>query len=413
MTKKATLLLLLIISLNASAQEGTFSPYSFFGIGNNTFRGTAENRSMGGLSVFSDSIHLNLQNPASYSKLKLTTFSVGATANSLELESNTASDDINFSTLDYISVGIPLKKFGIGFGLKPLSAVGYEIQTVEENTANILSGRGGVNAAYLSTGVNIIDNLSLGVTANYNFGDIENKNILIQTGIERSSREINSSDINGITLDFGLQHEFKIKKKYNFKTSLAYSPENSLNLDNDRQLATVVFLNGSELVVDQSIAETTSSKVDFGAKYNIGFGIGEERKWFVGLEYTHQEPSNFDAINFNNNIDLNFVESNQFKLGGFFIPRYNAPRNYFNRIVYRAGIRYNETGMNYRGESIDEFGMSFGVGLPAGLYFTNINLGFEYWTRGTTTNNLIQENYLSLYLSFSFNDLWFQKPKYN
>jgi hypothetical protein len=69
--------------------------------------------------------------------------------------------------------------------------------------------------------------------------------------------------------------------------------------------------------------------------------------------------------------------------------------------------------MSYRNESIDEFGMSFGVGLPAGLYFTNINLGFEYWTRGTTANNLIQENYLSLYLSFSFNDLWFQKPKYN
>jgi long-subunit fatty acid transport protein len=412
MIRKATLLLL-IISFNAFAQEGTFSPYSFFGIGNNSFKGTAENRSMGGLSVFSDSIHLNLQNPASYSRLRLTTFSVGATANSLELESNTLSDDINFSTLDYIAVGIPLKKFGIGFGLKPLSAVGYEIQTIDEDIGSISSGRGGVNAAYLSTGVNIIDNLSLGVTANYNFGDIENKNILIQTGIERSSREINSSDINGITLDFGLQHEFEIKKKYTFKTSLAYSPEISLNLDNDRQLATIVFSNGSEVVVDQDIAETRSSKVNFGSKYNIGFGIGEERKWFVGLEYTYQEPSNFDAINFNNNTDLDFVESNQFKFGGFFIPRYNAPRNFFNRIVYRAGIRYNETGMSFRGNSIDEFGMSFGVGLPAGRYFTNINLGFEYWTRGTTTNNLIQENYLSLYLSFSFNDLWFQKPKYN
>jgi len=413
MTKKATLLLLLIISLNASAQKGTFSPYSYFGIGNNTFVGTAENRSMAGLSVYSDSIHLNLQNPASYSKLKLTTFSVGATANSLELESSSASEDINFSALNYIAVGIPVKKFGIGFGLKPTSSVGYEIQTIQENISNISSGRGGVNTAYLSTGVNIIDNLSLGVTANYNFGNIESKNILIQSGIERSSREVNSSDINGLTFDFGLQHEFKINKKYTFRTSLAYSPENSLNLDNDRELATIVFLNGSELVVDQDIAETTSSKVDFGSKYNIGLGIGQERIWFFGLEYTYREASNFDAINYNNNIDLEFVESNQFKIGGFFIPRYNAPKNYFNRIVYRAGIRYNETGMNYRGEPIDQFGMSFGVGLPAGRFFTNINLGFEYWTRGTTTNNLIQENYLSAFLSFSLNDLWFQKPKYN
>jgi hypothetical protein len=369
---------------------------------------------MGGLSVFSDSIHLNLQNPASYSKLKLTTFSIGATGNNLELENSSSSDKLNFSTFDYISIGIPFKKFGVGFGLKPLSAVGFEIQNLENGVASSLRGRGGVNTVYASAGLNLIDNLSIGITANYNFGDIENKNIIAQTGIERSSREINSSDLNGLTLDFGLQHEFKINKKYTLRTSLSYSTANSLNLENDRQLATIVIGNdGSELVIDQNDDVSTSSQVDFGAKYNGGIGFGQDRKWFVGLEYTFQEASNFSAINFNNNVELDFIESNQFKVGGFFIPRYNSPRNYFNRIVYRAGLRYNETGLNFRGENIDEFGMSFGVGLPAGRYFTNINLGFEYWTRGTTVNNLIQENYLSFYISLSFNDLWFQKPKYN
>lgn len=414
MIKKSGFVLLLIMTLNVSAQKGTFSPYSFFGIGNNTFKGTAENRSMGGLSVFSDSVHLNLQNPASYSKLRLTTFSAGVTANNLKLEDNSAKDELNFSTFDYIAVGIPLNKFGVGFGLKPLSSVGYEIQTLEDEVAGSLNGRGGVNTAYLSTGLKLVNNLSIGVTANYNFGNIENKNVLAQVGIERSTREINTSDINGITLDFGLQHEFKIKKKITVRTSLAYSPENSLNLENDRQLATILFGNdGSEIVVDQNTAESTSSEVDFGTTYNAGIGFGQERKWFIGFEYTYQDASNFDAINFNNNIDLDFVESNQFKIGGFYIPRFNSPRNYFNRIVYRAGLRYNETGLEFRGEPIDEFGMSFGVGLPAGRYFTNINLGFEYWTRGTTTNNLIQENYLSFYISLSFNDLWFEKPKYN
>jgi hypothetical protein len=347
---------------------------------------------MGGLSVFADSIHLNLQNPASYADLKLTAFSIGATANSLELESSTENDDINFSTFDYISVGIPFKKFGVGFGLKPLSAVGFEIQTLEDNVASSLNGRGGVNTVYLSAGFDIIKNLSLGITANYNFGDIENRNIIAQEGIERLSREINASDINGLTLDFGLQHEFKINNRFSVRTSLGYSPENSLNIENDRQLATIVIGNdGSEILVDQNETQTTKSTVDFGARYNAGIGFGQERKWFVGLEYTHQEASNFNAINFNNSVELDFIESNQFKLGGFFIPRFNAPRNYFNRIVYRAGLRYNETGR----------------------YFTNINLGLEYWIRGTTDNNLIQENYLSFFISFSFNDLWFQKPKYN
>lgn len=421
---KKTLLLLFFVSISLSAQEGTFSPYSFFGVGNNTFRGTAENRSMGGISMFSDSIHLNLQNPASYSKLKLTTFSIAATANNLELEEDAASDDIKFSTIDYIGVGIPLKKFGVGFGLKPLSSVGYEIQSIEDNIAKSLTGRGGINTAYLSAGMQVFKNLSLGLSVNYNFGDIENKNILIQTGIERQSREINSSNLRGFTFDIGFQHEYRLKKKYLIKSALSISPETSLNIDNDKQLATIIFANdGSEIVVDSNDAISISDEVDFGTKVNAGIGIGQERKWFAGIEYAYQSASDFNAINFNNNLDVDFSSSSnldvdfssssQIKLGGFYIPRYNAPRGYFKRVVYRAGLRYAQTGLNFKDQSIDEYGISFGVGLPAGRYFTNINLGAEYWTRGTTSSDLIKENYFSFFVSLSFNDLWFQKPKYN
>ena len=68
-------------------------------------------------------------------------------------------------------------------------------------------------------------------------------------------------------------------------------------------------------------------------------GIGQERKWFVGIEYAFQSKSDFNAINFNNNIESILLMFNQFKVGGFYIPRYNAPRGYFKRIVYRAGLR--------------------------------------------------------------------------
>ena len=68
----------LLIAGTLVAQEGTTSPYSYYGIGTLKFRGTTESRSMGGVGVFSDSIHLNLQNPAAYSGLRLVNFSVGA-----------------------------------------------------------------------------------------------------------------------------------------------------------------------------------------------------------------------------------------------------------------------------------------------------------------------------------------------
>ena len=61
----------LLISTVTMAQNGTSSPYSFYGIGSLNFKGTVENRTMGGISVYSDSIHLGVQNPASIADLEL------------------------------------------------------------------------------------------------------------------------------------------------------------------------------------------------------------------------------------------------------------------------------------------------------------------------------------------------------
>jgi hypothetical protein len=47
----------LLLSLVSFAQEGTSSPYSYYGIGDIRFKGTVENRSMAGIAVEQDSIH--------------------------------------------------------------------------------------------------------------------------------------------------------------------------------------------------------------------------------------------------------------------------------------------------------------------------------------------------------------------
>ena len=76
MLKQIIFAVMLLITGISIAQNGTTSPYSFFGIGEQKFKGTAENRAMGGLSVYSDSIHLNIQNPASVAKLQLVNYAV-------------------------------------------------------------------------------------------------------------------------------------------------------------------------------------------------------------------------------------------------------------------------------------------------------------------------------------------------
>ena len=145
MIKKFILPVFFLLALTAQAQQATSSPYSYYGIGDVRFKGTAENRLMGGLSVFPDSIHVNIQNPASYASLLLTTYTVGGSFNATKLKTASKNEKAQRSTLDYMAVGIPLGKSGLGFGLIPYSAVGYRIGNVDaDETRHRYEGSGGL-----------------------------------------------------------------------------------------------------------------------------------------------------------------------------------------------------------------------------------------------------------------------------
>ena len=61
MIQKIVVSICLLFSLGILAQQGTSSPYSYYGIGEIKFRGTFDNRAMGGLSVFPDSTHVKCE----------------------------------------------------------------------------------------------------------------------------------------------------------------------------------------------------------------------------------------------------------------------------------------------------------------------------------------------------------------
>ena len=148
------------------------------------------------------------------------------------------------------------------------------------------------------------------------------------------------------------------------------------------------------------------------AKTAFGLGIGEPRKWFLGAEYTFLKTSEFSNRIFNIDNTI-FEDASTISLGGFYIPQYSSFNSYLKRVVYRAGIRFENTGLKINDESINEFGISFGVGLPVGSFFSNANLGIEVGQRGTTSQNLVQEKFINLQISLSLNDRWFVKRKYN
>ena len=414
MTKRFFIIVFILFSVITTAQERTSSPYSFYGLGLNTFRGTVENKSMGGMSVFSDSIHVNLQNPAAYGKMALTTYTLGASNTSVNIKSATEEGNANTTSLDYLAIGLPAGKFGFGFGLIPYSAVGYNIIDMNEaqGRANRYSGRGGLNRVFLSGGYSITSNIRLGVDLNYNFGNIQNKNILVREGLQYASREINRSDLSGLSYKFGFDYNRMLSEKLEFKLGAYYSPEVNLNSENKRELATILFGGmGQEAAFDVRNVALEDTDLSLPSSFTVGAGLGQPRKWFVGAEYTATEAGDYSNRSFNLE-GATYEKAAKYNLGGFYIPNYNSLTSYFSRIVYRGGVRMEETGLNLNGESINEFGIAFGLGLPAGQMLSNINLGIEYGQRGTTSSGLIKENFFNAMISLSLNDRWFIKRRF-
>ncbi len=409
-----------LTSVFSLAQENTASPYSYFGLGEVKFRGTQEARAMGGLAITGDSIAINLNNPASYSRLLLTTFSVGGTSNFNTLKTDSEKESAKRTSLDYLAVGIPMGKFGASFGLMPYSAVGYKLQNsyVDDNgtttttdddfTRNIQQiGTGNINRVFAGFAYNFNKNFSIGTNFEYNFGKTEAEVRESITGVQLGTRELNQNTISGITTNFGLLYDGKLDEKRNFYSSLTFSPESKLSSKNYRNTATVSYSSGGTEYVsefdDQQLPET---KLVVPSKLALGFGVGERNKWMLGTQISFVGSKSM-VDRYGDSILSEYENGQIYSLGGYYIPKYDSFSSYLSRVVYRAGFRYEKTGLIVNDESINDYGMNFGLGLPVGI--SKIDLSFEFGKRGTTSSGLIQENYFNIGVGLSLSDKWFKK----
>jgi len=398
------------------AQERTSSPYSFFGLGQQTFKGTIENSSMGGIRTYSDSIHINLRNPAAYGDLRLTTYTVGARHTEIWAETENDEETYDSTTIEYVSIGIPLsKKAGFGFGLIPFQSTGYNLGTLTDEVFTNFEGEGSLNRAYFGFGYEAFKGFNIGGEFRYNFGQEQNSSSVVLSDVQFGTNEVNETDFTGVSYNLGLHYSTLLNNKYELQASATYTPESNITADNTRTLSTIVLVDADAVqVVDSRDIEIPEEKFKLPSELTLGIGFGQRLNWFAAAEYSLKGSSSTTNRSFTP-ANATFTDAASYRLGGYYIPDYNSISSYWKRVTYRAGIRYEETGLQLNGEDINEFGISFGLGLKVGRAnaFSNANIGFEIGQRGTTSRGLIKENFISLSIGLSLNDRWFQKRKYN
>lgn len=414
MIKKISLIVCFLFSLLSNAQSGSASPYSYFGLGETRFKGNVENRSMGGVNIEQDSLHINILNPASFAALRLTTFTMGGNYSVTNLKTDKNSESAQRTTLDYLAVSLPLGKVGVGFGLLPYTSVGYKINSVSsvpDGESNYMEGTGGLNKAFLSVGYTVIPNLLIGADVQYNFGRINNSNLGYISGVAIGTLEENKADLNGFSGNIGAMYRFKLYKKVNFYSSVTYTLQSKLSSTNTKTIATVNYNSDFDTaIIDAVISDDIRRDIEIPSKISFGFGAGQTKKWMIGTQIVLQDVGDLSG-DFNVSSKATYGKYSSYSLGGYYIPNYNVFSKYYQKVVYRGGLRYTKTGTIVDSKEIDDKALTLGFGLPISGSLSNINLMLEFGQKGTTAKGLVQENYFSLGASFSLNDKWFGQRK--
>jgi len=412
-----TLFYLLLISTAVHAQKGTLSPYSFYGTGETLFRGSAEQRMMGGFVSYADSISHSISSPASLANLKMVNYSIGANHRNTKFDSQGNAISNTTAGIDYLAVAIPTKHFGFAFGLMPQSAVGYRLRNVDDpdeiNNGDQYEGSGGINQVFLSLGFSPIKNLSLGVAFHYNFGQVQRSHIRFDQDIDLSTQLFDESLVRGAEWNISAAYKQDWNSKLYSQFHVSYRPEVALQSENNRSITTFNSLSGGvndTQEIDLTVLGLDVTDIELPSTYTIGLGLGENQKWYAGVQWIQSASGvNNSYLSFDN---ASYESSKQLSVGGFFIPEYDSFSSYWKRIIYRVGVRTGQTGLRVNGTSVDDFGINFGLGLPvAGL--STANIGVEFGKMGAAVNNLVEENYVTIRIGFSLNDVWFIKRQYD
>ena len=411
-------ILFILISFFGYSQRTSYSPYSYFGVGETNFSATVENQMMGGNTAYYDSVHQNMNNAASLSKLKFVNYSVGVDLKNTSYLSASTNEKSTAAAINYISVAIPTKLLSFSFGIKPKTSVGYLLENDDKSKTppelNRFTGSGGISNAFVSIGFELFKNWGFGVSSSYAFGNLNHYHTKILENIELYTRVSSESSVSGLDYNFSTVYQKTFNEKITLYSSIIYQPEAKYKSRNNQIISTIdpnSSFGGDFEEIDLSAVGLKNTNIKIPNSLSFGLGLGQDKKWFLGFNYMKNDEGGYknELMGLDN---VEFKSSQTYSIGGFLLPEYNSFTNYFKTLTYRFGVRYKNGGLYVNNQQINEIGVNFGFGIPlAGI--SSANLGFEFGQRGTTKASLIKEKFFSIRLGVSLNDLWFIRSMYN
>ena len=407
------------------------SPYSRIGLGDYTANtGGVRQMGMGGVGVAApNAVNVNELNPALLYYTSRTTFEAGYSGQYKTVKNASSSNRAGNGTLGYFALSVPLaSRWAAAVGLKPLSAVDYESNIVQDVTGstigarslNQFKGTGGVSEAYLAQGVRVAKGLSVGLTASYQFGVIDQT--AGSTVVENTARETYVKSVERLHSrysDFafraGAHYRHAVGKGLQLNVGGAYSFAHNLKAQqtDTRERENLDGSLSSEPIVQSEGRVSTAVP----ALTQVGLSLDNDKSWSVNLDVAQQDWSKFRRYD---NGGPALSNTLRVGLGGEFTPDPGSLDHYFRRVAYRVGISQAQMPYQPGGKTLYDRAVSWGFAFPlptaSALESTTISLAFTYGQRGNTDllssgASNVQENYIRGQLGITLNNRWFIKRR--
>jgi hypothetical protein len=148
--------------------------------------------------------------------------------------------------------------------------------------------------------------------------------------------------------------------------------------------------------------------MDVPVRLTVGANIVFSKRYLISLDYALQPWSEFKI---NDVVQTNLRNAQKFSLGFEYRPLSELGTTFWEQIIWRSGLSFEETQYMINNEAINQFSVSAGFSLPVSFGNT-LDIGVQYWMRGTNSSGLIKENIIRLNAGISFGELWFTRQSY-
>jgi hypothetical protein len=368
------------------------------GIGIREYITTSRAMGMGNTGLaLKDTMSLNSYNSSSWRHINNTKINISMRYNYVKTDlgfQDFTSSTANFSGLQ---LGVPIKKNQWVFGLSitPYSTVNFSyilnFQSSDNNYEENAFYEGNITRPQLSLAWSADQRLGLAVNLNYYFGTIEDRYFIDFSDPDNADAFYNieyrlQGPGLGVSFDFEPLDKLRMGGFLDFQTRLNFSRVSVSPINFEEQKinskATLPMLFG------------IGGSYQFGAQWLATADLAYQ-DWSDGLKTENFETANLDKWY---NIGFGFERSRKF---------HNA-KSIFNKIDLRAGFSHRALGYLFNKNTVNEYAIHFGVGIPFFQGNARLDLGFKGGIRGELDKTIAEEIFFRTIISISAGELWFQ-----